>query len=145
MNIRNRRLFAGMVSGIVAGALSLGLLGTATARETPETPETRPRARETRQGMRGHRGRMVKDLNLTAAQKAQLKALREEAKQRRQAMTQNGSLSDADKRTQVRTMRAEYREKFLAVLTPEQREKLKAQRSQMKSRRGARGAKSAAR
>jgi Spy/CpxP family protein refolding chaperone len=134
MNRLSRRLLAVGV----AGALSLGIIGVAQAQNEP-TPA--PRTREARKGPDGarkhrmHRTQRTVDLNLTAEQKDQLKALREESKQQRDAIMQNTGLAEADKKQQLAALRKDAREKLLAVLTPEQREKLEAHRKEMKTRR----------
>jgi Spy/CpxP family protein refolding chaperone len=130
MNSLTRRLFG----GAAATVLSVGLLGAAFAQEAP-APATDPAPKTTR-SERGHGRRdMFKNLNLTDDQKAQLKSLRESHKPRRDALLNNASLSETDRKAQLRALRKEQREKTLAVLTPEQREKLKAQHPGRKGKR----------
>jgi len=132
MNTFTQRLFTGAATAV----LSVGLCGTAFAQSAP-APAADPAPRSARAG-RGHHDRgMYKQLNLTDDQKAQLKALRDSLKPRRDAVTNNANLSDAEKKDQLKALRTEFREKSLQVLTPEQREKLKAQRAEMKSKREA--------
>jgi len=132
MNTFTLRLFG----GCAAAVLSIGLCGAAFAQAAPAPAgDTAPKAARAGRGQRD-RG-MFKQLNLTSDQKAKLKTLRDSLKPRREAVMSNASLSEADKKAQLKALRTELREKTLQVLTPEQREKLKAQRAEMKSKREA--------
>ncbi|MGV3720761.1 MAG: hypothetical protein ACO1SX_07600 [Actinomycetota bacterium] len=134
MNNLSRRLLA--VS--VAGALSLGILGVVRAQDAAAGKAEAKVSRRGQRGERGQRMRGLAALNLTAEQKAKLKAMHEEQKPHRDAITKDAALSMADKKQKLRELRKESHEKFLAVLTPEQREKLAAHRKEMKAKRAAR-------
>ena len=115
-------------------------------------------------GRRGGEGRMFKNLDLTDAQKAQIKqihensraeirpiaeqvrAKRQEIRQAREGGTVNEALV-TQKLTEIAPLeakliaeRARVHEQMLSVLTPEQRTKLEQMREQFKSRRGERKA-----
>ena len=115
-------------------------------------------------GKRGGEGRIFKQLDLTDAQNAQIKQIREnsrtelrplmeqirakrqEIRQARQDGTVNEALV-AQKLTEIAPLeaklmaeRARIHEQTLSVLTPEQRTKLEQMREQFKSRRGERKA-----
>lgn len=103
--------------------------------------------------------RAFKDLNLTDAQKAQMKVLRESARNEmqqiltadqkailaaakkegkkgdRRAIMKSLNLTDAQK-AQMKTLRQQQRAKVEAILTPEQKAKLEQKRAQMKARFG---------
>lgn len=115
MNILTRRLLA---LG-AAGSVVLGVAGMAVAQNADaNAPEQKPQVRQGHRGMRhrgmhrgmGHgMGRMA-GLNLTAEQQEKVKALRQD-----------------------------FHEKFLQVLTPEQRTKLQEMRKNRSAKRGERG------
>ena len=65
-------------------------------------------------------------LNLTEDQKAQIKKIHEDAKAKADSVKANTSLSDADKQAKVKEIHREAKKQVRAVLTPEQREQLKA-------------------
>ena len=112
-------------------------------------------------GKRGGRGafgaKLALELNLTDAQKAQIKAIHEETREQNAAFFQTsrqtmqdfraakkaGDTAKADSlkgavkaaHEQMKQIRTEERQKVLSVLTPEQRTKLEALKAERKSRR----------
>ncbi len=123
-----------LVTGGLAGVLGLGLgLPTLAQGGQPE-PGTPGQARGQARGKR-HAAR-DRALNLTDAQKAQLKTSRRELHARIRAIRANAALSDAEKKAQIRAARAEFRQGMLALLTPEQRAKAEAGRGRREGRRG---------
>ena len=68
-------------------------------------------------------------LNLSDDQKAQIKKIHEEARARREKVMADSSLSDAAKQEKAKEIRHAAKEQARNVLTPEQREQLKANRS----------------
>ncbi len=87
------------------------------------------------------RGRLMKarsfaadKLNLTESQTAQAEALREEAKAKVQAIMQNESLGQAERREQIRAALSGQREKMLAILTPAQKEQLESMKAEAKAK-----------
>lgn len=69
----------------------------------------------------GHSREMMKDLNLTDAQKTQLKSIREAEKKDADALKAQGNATPE----QRKAVHEKYRSQLDAVLTPEQREQLK--------------------
>lgn len=132
MNTFTLRLFTGAATAV----LSVGLCGAVFA-QAASAPAADPAPRAARAGRGQHARGMFKQLNLTSDQKTQLKALRDSLKPRRDAVMNNAGLSETDRKEQLKALRNELRDKSLQVLTPEQREKLKAQRLEMKTKRGA--------
>ncbi|MFV0606202.1 MAG: hypothetical protein ACK5NK_10205 [Niabella sp.] len=63
------------------------------------------------------------DLNLSADQENKMKALNEEGRTKAEAIRNDASLSDDDKRAKMMEMRKAQNEKRLAILTPEQKKK----------------------
>jgi Spy/CpxP family protein refolding chaperone len=74
-------------------------------------------------------------LNLTEEQKAQIKKIHETAKAKADAVMANTSLSDADKQSKVKHIHHVAMRQTHRVLTPEQREQLKANRSERRAER----------
>lgn len=74
---------------------------------------------------RSHRGegrnKMMEKLNLSRAQKDQLKLLNEDYHTKMQNLRQNSSLSDADMKTQRQNLEEDRKTRMAAVLTPSQR------------------------
>ena len=65
-----------------------------------------------------------KDLHLTAAQRAQMKPIRAQAKASAQAIRANAALSAADQATQLQALRQATRLQFAKILTPAQLQQL---------------------
>jgi periplasmic protein CpxP/Spy len=74
-------------------------------------------------------------LNLTPDQKEQIKKIHESAKAKADAVMANTSLSDADKQAKVKHIRHAARRQTHRVLTPEQRQQLKANHSERRAQR----------
>jgi Spy/CpxP family protein refolding chaperone len=105
------------------------------------TPEQRAKAKEMRKGEKGGRGMaarrmrfMARELNLTDAQKAQLKPMFQQQRAQMQALKADTSLTQDQKREKLQQLRADGRKQFLAVLTPEQQQKLRDLRSRHEQR-----------
>ena len=93
--------------------------GTQEQNAPPAASEPAPAAHE-------HRKDRFAGLNLTEDQKAQIKKIREDARVKADAVNVDASLSEADKKAKMKTIRQEARKQTQEVLTPEQREQLKA-------------------
>lgn len=79
---------------------------------------------------RGPRVDLYKDLNLTKEQQEKVKGIQD--KQREEAEgVRNNSLSREEQRTKMMEIRKKYSDQIDAILTPEQREKLKAKQKEM--------------
>jgi Spy/CpxP family protein refolding chaperone len=74
-------------------------------------------------------------LNLSDDQKAQIKKIHEEARAKREKVMADSSLSDTVKQQKTRAIRHAAMEQARSVLTPEQREQLKANRSARRAER----------
>ena len=77
---------------------------------------------------------MLEGLNLTEDQQAQIDKIRSDAKAKADAVNADSSLSGADKQAKIRAIHRDSMKQIRAVLTPEQRQQLRAKR------RAARGA-----
>ena len=68
---------------------------------------------------------IIKELNLSREQRSQMKDFRQSAKQKKEEIDNDTSLTDAQKQDKLRHLRMEQKEKINTILTPVQREKLK--------------------
>lgn len=83
-----------------------------------------------------NRGQMIKDLNLTESQKAQLKASREQMRTQMEAIKNDSTLSQEQKKEKMQQLHQSQRTKMNSVLTAEQKSKLKAERTEKKDWKG---------
>ena len=77
--------------------------------------------------------KFAEKLNLTPEQKADLKSIRENAKQQAQAIKSDSSLTPDQKKAKFKELRKSSHEQMMAKLTPDQQAKFKEMR---KERRG---------
>ena len=76
-----------------------------------------------------HEGRMhgaMKGLNLTDDQKAEMKKIHEATKSQMDALKQDGSLTADQKQAKIHELRHSARTQMVKLLTPEQREQMRA-------------------
>lgn len=103
------------------------LVFTATAQEQREIKKDKKVGTERREGMKGDRKGMMNDLNLTDAQKTQMKANREEFKTKmEQLKAQN--LPEAQYNERKKALHAEQKAKMESILTAEQKAKMAEKR-----------------
>ena len=69
-----------------------------------------------------------RELDLTREQKGKMKEIMQSGKAAKEAIENNASLSDQDKKKQMRELQKAHMQKIQAILTPEQLEKFKASR-----------------
>jgi Spy/CpxP family protein refolding chaperone len=74
-------------------------------------------------------------LNLSDDQKTQIKKIHEEARAKREKVMADASLSDTAKREKSKEIRHAAMEQARGVLTPEQREQMKANRAERRAER----------
>ncbi len=87
--------------------------------------------------MGGHRLEfLTKKLNLTPDQVTQIKAIDADTWSQMKALHENTSIAGADKRTQMSAIHKASQDKFLGVLTDEQKTKYAALQAEMKEHRG---------
>ena len=79
---------------------------------------------------RGPRVDMYKDLNLAKDQQEKVKAIQEKQREEMETL-RNSSLSREEQRTKMMDIRKKYSEQIEALLTAEQKEKLKAKQKEM--------------
>lgn len=88
-----------------------------------------------------HKGGFGKELNLTDAQKQQIKALNEEYRGKMKALRSNDDAKLGDVKKQSQALKEEQRAKMQNILTAEQKAKLAEQKEQRKTEAKAKGAK----
>ncbi|MEO5942927.1 MAG: hypothetical protein ABIP30_08045 [Ferruginibacter sp.] len=92
-------------------------------------------------GQRHHKMDMMKNMNFSDAQKAQLKANREEYKQKMHALNNQENITVKEQRDRKTALRNEQKAKYQALITPEQKTKMAEARNQMQAKRKEMGAK----
>ena len=113
----------------IAATFALAIFSfAANAQQTREVKS--PRNSE----MGQHKDRMMKGLDLTDAQKTEMKAAREAGKVKMDAIQSNSSLSDAQKQTQLKALKQEQQNKMQALLTPAQKASMEARKADMKEK-----------
>lgn len=75
------------------------------------------------------RKEMMEELNLSIEQKQKMKEINQAGKATREAIEADSTISDADKKTKLRTFRREQYQKIKAILTEEQKLKFEAWRA----------------
>jgi Spy/CpxP family protein refolding chaperone len=86
---------------------------------------------------KGHNGRGMKgmdELNLTDAQKQQMKSINEDFKNKMQALNKNDNIMVKDMKAQRKALMQERKDKISAILTPEQKIKAAQMRKQHKNK-----------
>jgi Spy/CpxP family protein refolding chaperone len=76
------------------------------------------------------KGKMKDQLNLTADQKSQMKALHQDMKQQREGIMNDQSLTSDQKKEKMKELRKSQSEKMNTILTPDQQAKMKELRKQ---------------
>jgi Spy/CpxP family protein refolding chaperone len=115
-----------------AGALSMAMLATGVAQNTPGGNSAQAPATTTTDSNAPAKGHMrgMEQLNLTDQQKADIHAIRAKARARAMAVKNDSSLTDVQKHAQMRQIRHATRRQVAGVLTPEQRQQWHAQMKQ---------------
>jgi Spy/CpxP family protein refolding chaperone len=130
---RVRPYHPGLILTFAALLAALPTLGIAES--------TAPSAR--REKMRANGDRLADGLNLTDDQRAKMKSLFEQERAELEALKNDASLSEEDRRSRAGAVHRKYRDLRDALLTPEQRAKADAMRDHAVKRRGESGDKSA--
>jgi Spy/CpxP family protein refolding chaperone len=122
----------------LSGLLALGVTAVASAQDTPPPPSDQTQAGPP-QGGRGMRmdpdqqlAHLTSALSLTTDQQSQIKPLLVDRQQKMQALMQNQSLSQEDRRAQARTISQGTNNSIKAILTDEQKQKFDAMQANMR-------------
>lgn len=129
------------VAIIASAAAILGTVTTANA-----GPETAPKnGAKKMSGKRMGGGKMIKELNLTASQQTRIKTIQADAMTKRKAISTSTTLTEEQKKSQMRTLMMSTMTRMQDVLTPEQKKTLqKKMQEQMGSMRKMQSEKGAA-
>lgn len=116
---------------LTAAALLTGTLGLAQE----SSPATPPQPGDRYEQKRGDRAeerlrRMSKDLNLSDDQKEKLKPILQDEVQQMKNVQADNSLSTEQRRKKMRQIHKTYEPQVQAVLTPEQKDKLKSMKQE---------------
>jgi Spy/CpxP family protein refolding chaperone len=114
------RILGGLVSLGIVAALAVPL-ALAKSQAAPA-----PQAAGKEMGMRGGLQAAVESLNLTDDQKVKVKDIFADAKTKRQAVSNDTSLSDDQKKAKMKELHEGTLAKLNEVLTPEQQTELKS-------------------
>lgn len=114
---------------IFTSALAI-LLATAAVQAQSDTTKAPHREHHDMQREGGY-----KQLNLSADQQAKLKSLRDEFKQKHDALDAQ-KLSEAERRTQMQALREQHKAAMDAILTPAQKEQMTKMQAERKDRMG---------
>lgn len=105
------------------GLFAVLVLGAAlTVTHVANAQDSAPKAKGkgTAQSVEQQMERMTKQLTLTEAQKPKVKAVLEETRKKRQALTEDTSVTGRDRREKMTALVEEQEKKLKAILTPEQ-------------------------
>jgi Spy/CpxP family protein refolding chaperone len=118
MHMKSKRILGGLVSmGLVAAlAVPVGLAN-------PQAPPPQNAGKE--MGMRGRLQSVVESLNLTDDQRGKVKDIFADSKTKRQAVLDDSSLSDDQKKARMKELHEDTLAKVNGVLTPDQQTELK--------------------
>jgi Spy/CpxP family protein refolding chaperone len=117
---------------IMATALTLGgLLVLNSVAQAQEAKEGKKRGFSMEQRLE----RMTEQLKLTDAQKPKVKAVLEESQKKMEAL-RGQDMTPEQRREKFTAMREEEAKKLNAILTPEQQEKMKSMREEMRKKGG---------
>jgi Spy/CpxP family protein refolding chaperone len=90
-----------------------------------------------RHGKRGgHMDKMMEQLNLTDAQKSQVKQLHQDGRAQMKQVESDSSLSAAQKKDKMKQLHQDQMSKMEALLTPDQKTKWEQMKSERKEKRG---------
>jgi protein CpxP len=124
----NLRRMVMKIDRILGGLVSLGMvvaMAVPLALAKSQDAST-PQASGRQMGMRGGLQAAVESLNLTDDQKAKVKDIFADAKTKHQAVSNDTSLSDDQKKAKLKELREGTLAKLNTVLTPDQQTELKS-------------------
>jgi protein CpxP len=131
-----------LLSLALGGMLALGATGAALAQDPPPPPPDQsqpgppPQGRGMRMDPNRQLERLTQQLSLTSDQQEKIKPVLLERQQKMQALMQNQSLSQEDRRSQMRTIMEGSNSSIKANLTDDQRQKFDAMQQQRMRRGG---------
>jgi periplasmic protein CpxP/Spy len=112
-------------------SLAACMFTLASKAQTERPMEAKP-ATERHKG-RHEKGKMMKELNLSKEQQAQLKANHKEMKAKRDALKEQDNITVKEMREKKAALKAEQEGKMATILTPEQKAKFDEMKKQKKA------------
>jgi len=97
--------------------------------------ETNPNQKVQSDSFHAHQKEMMDDLNLTSDQKSQMKSIQESTKQQREAIKNDASLTQDEKKAKMKDLQKSHSQKINSILTPDQQAKRNAYIKNMKQQR----------
>jgi periplasmic protein CpxP/Spy len=123
----------------LSGALALGIASPAFAQDNTTQPQSQQEYGQGRGPMRMNPDRqlehMTRELGLSADQQSQIKPLLVDRQQKMEALFQDQSVSNQDRRARMHSIRQDSQSKIEALLNDQQKQKFEA----MQQERGRRG------
>lgn len=121
---------------LLALSFAAVIISSAAFAQTERTVDSKPRTER-------HKGRhdkdnMMKELNLTTEQKAQMKAQHKEMKAQREALKAQDNLTVKEMREKQKALKAEQKSKMEGILNDEQKAKVAEMKKQKQSQKGER-------
>src|SRR3954470_9685647 len=133
--MKSNRLITLILSGAMAMPM-VALAQTANSGTASGESANASTAQQNERGERRERGeKLAKELNLTPEQQAELKSIRENAKQQTQAIKNDTSLTPDQKKAKFQDLRKSTHEQMMAKLTPDQQAKFKEMRKEHRGHR----------
>jgi periplasmic protein CpxP/Spy len=120
-------------------SLAACMFTLASTAQTERPTETKP-ATERHKG-RHEKGKMMKELNLSKDQQAQLKASHKEMKAKREALKAQDNITVKEMKEKKAALKAEQESKMATILTPEQKAKFDEMKKQKKTEKKSRSPK----
>jgi len=118
--------FLNSILGVTGLLLAGTFAPTAFAQSATQDESAPPAASQPAPRAHEHRADRFAGLNLTDDQKAQMRKIHEDAKAKADSVKADSSLSEADKQLKLKSIHRAAMKQAHALLTPEQREQLKA-------------------
>jgi Spy/CpxP family protein refolding chaperone len=126
------------IERILGGLVSLGMVAALAVplalAKSQATPASQAGGKESGTGMRGGLQAAVVSLNLTDDQKAKVKDIFADAKTKHQAVSNDTSLNDDQKKAKMKELHEGTLAKLNEVLTPEQQTELKSKMEAAKAK-----------
>jgi periplasmic protein CpxP/Spy len=113
---------------LIAGALiALGAMAFTSTASLAQAPAPQPPAKAAKagKGEHGKLAKVLKQLNLTDQQKADLKPILMDQRTQAKAIREDSKLTPEQKKEKMKDLMKATHEKIAAILTPEQKAKLK--------------------
>jgi len=121
---------------LLALSFAAVILSSAAFAQTDRTTTTAPTSKMGRHAGKGDKHQMMKDLNLSKEQKAQLKQQHQDMKAKRDALKAQDNITVKEMREKQAALKAEQQAKMESVLTTEQKTKMAELKKQRMAEKG---------